>query len=110
LHQETFQGDETSSENGDEKDQSHIEYMNTSQWWAAGPPGEFQFLMLIHYELASELGNYGMRATQQLPSGWEIDESVLREFAEDNEREFQFLMQHNMTFQQSHNHAFLVAG
>lgn len=68
-----------------EQFESDIEFTNMSQWWAAGPPGDFQFLMLIEPQLVSELGNYGMTSTRPLPYGWEIDEGPLRELAEELE-------------------------
>ena len=78
--------DLSSDEEDYEYIESDIEDMNSSQRWAAGPPGEFQFLMLIEPQLATELGNYGMTSGQPLPYGWEIDEGPLREHAEDNEQ------------------------
>ena len=58
-----------------------------TQWWACGPPGEFQFLMLIEPALEIELGNYGLSSEERLPCGWVLDEGILQDFAEDNERD-----------------------
>lgn len=60
--------------------------MVSQQWWAAGPPGEFQFLLLIDFELELELGNFGLTSGEQLPFGWLLDEGPLRELAANNER------------------------
>ena len=51
------------------------------QWWAAGPNGESQFLLLLEPAFVIELGNFGLSSGDPLPFGWVVDEDSLRHYA-----------------------------
>ena len=67
-------------------EQAESDVSQLGSWWASGPPGEFQFLMLVEPALEIELANYGLSSGECLPCGWVLDEGILQEFARDNER------------------------
>ena len=54
------------------------------QWWAAGPQGEGNFLLLLGDELVYEFGMYGLSSEDPLPFGWVVDEHVMVEHAMEN--------------------------
>ena len=76
------EGEDISVE-GESQDESQDESLEL-QWWAAGPAGEGNFLLLLGEELVHELGHYGLSSVDPLPFGWVVDEDTMLDFAISN--------------------------
>ena len=62
-----------------------FELEDDDEWWAAGPEGELQFLLLLEEPFVTQLGDFGLSSGEPLPFGWVVDEDALRDYALANE-------------------------